>query len=79
MYQMSQSMGKTRMNAEMIPPSYQVSSMGPTGAPVDMAQPADPSGIPPQVSYMQPNTLPLANQPASGMNTNRGGGRNKSA
>ena len=80
MYHMAQSAGKTRMNAEMIPPSYQIGSMGPTGAPVDMAQPADPSGIPPQVSYMQPNTLPLANQqPASGMNTNRGGGRNKSA
>ena len=48
------------------PVSYQISPMGPVGG-------TDPAMLPPQMGYEGPNSLPMS----GGMNTGRGGGRNK--
>lgn len=57
-------------------PSYMVSPMGPMG------RPATPGGVDPNMTYLTPQNLSLQGNPdvqGKGMNTKRGGGRNKSA
>ena len=57
-------------------PSYMVTPMGPGG------RPTTPGGVDPNMTYLTPTNLSLQGNPdvqGKGMNTKRGGGRNKSA
>lgn len=59
-------------------PSYMVSPMGPLGRPGINA----PGGVDPNMTYLTPTNLALKGNPdveSRGLNTKRGGGRNKTA
>ena len=55
------------------PVSYNITALGPTGFPMDSGM-VTPGAIPPQMQTQDLNTLPMQ---GGGMNTGRGGGRNK--
>ena len=87
MYDMAQAQGLTMPGGPQslnngLPPSYDVTALGPTG----MSAPT-PGQVPPELSYSGMNNLPLQGvqsaefPPAgkSGMSTGRGGGRNRKA
>ena len=82
MYDMAQAQGMTmpggpRALNNGLPPSYQVTALGPTGASAP-----DPARFPSQMNYAGLGNLPLqgvqSTEPMnSGMSTRRGGGRNR--
>ena len=74
-YEIAQAQGATMPNgAQKLfgggPPPYQITPMGPTGAP---ATPA-PGALPTELQYSMPDDLPMQGQ---GMSMDRGGGRNR--
>ena len=77
MYEISSATGQTMPNGlnNGQPVSYQVTPMGPTGAP---ASPA-PGAIPFEMQYQMPDSLGMQGEGDMGMSTGRGGGRNKKA
>ena len=73
MYDMNSAVGKTMPNGlnNGQPVSYNVTALGPTGT-------MNVPGNIPQMNYQMPDSLPLGGANMSGgMNTGRGGGRNK--
>lgn len=83
-YMMSQAEGVTEpggLNNGQLP-SYGITSLGMTGLPADVAATTPmPGGFAPNMTQQDPGTLPLQGFPdaqvATGMNTGRGGGRNR--
>ena len=75
MYEISSAMGKTMPNGlnNNQPVSYQITPMGPSGAP---ASPA-PGAIPFEMQYQMPDSLGMQGEGGMGMSMGRGGGRNK--
>ena len=83
-YMMSQAQGVTEPGGlnNGQPPSYGVTSLGMTGLPADIAATTPiPGGFSADMTQQDPGTLPLQGFPdvqqVTGMDTGRGGGRNR--